>query len=215
MSPDAVTTERLYRELKRGIKIGLFRPGGLLVTSHIADRLGTSVTPVRDVLHQLLGEGLVATHDGGGFLVPAIDRDRTAHLYRWHGEVTGIIIRNVERPQDIGDFPERSGKMTEAREIAGIAALLFERLAALSANPEHAATVDTLGTRLHVVRCQEYGLGRCRAELVSLWQNVRSPNRAKARTALWQYHRRRLLNLDKIMRAFVMNGQAASLVQHP
>ncbi|MBJ7442234.1 MAG: GntR family transcriptional regulator [Sphingopyxis sp.] len=215
MSPDAVTAERLYRDLKRGIMLGAFPPGGVLVTSHIAGRLGTSVTPVRDVLHQLVGEGLIATHDGGGFIVPAIDRERMAYLYRWHGEVMGIIIRNVERPQDIGDFPERAGRTTQARDIAGIAAILFARLASLSGNPEHATAIDALGARLHLVRCHEHGLGRCRGELQALWHNVRSTNKAKARTALWQYHRRRLLNLDKIMRGMGSASQAGDLPNIP
>lgn len=213
MSPEAVTAERLYRDLRRSIMMGIFQPGELLVTSHIAERLGTSVTPVRDVLHQLVGEGLIATYDGGGFFVPAIDRERMAHLYRWHGEVMGIIIRHVERPQDIGDFPEHLGKMAQARDIAGIAALLFGRLASLSPNHEHAAAIEGLGARLHLVRCHEYGLGRCRGELHSLWHNVRSPDKAKARTALWHYHRRRILNLDKIMRALARSGRATTMPQ--
>lgn len=211
MSPEAVTADRLYRDLRRAIMVGTFQPGELLVTSHIADRLGTSVTPVRDVLHQLVGEGMIATYDGGGFFVPAMGRERMEHLYRWHGEVMGIVIRNVERPQDIGDFPDRSGNMLQARDIAGIATLLFGRLASLSPNLEHAAAIDGLGARLHLVRCHEYGLGRCRGELQSLWQNVGSADRAKARTALWQYHRRRLLNLDKIMHALARSGRAASV----
>ena len=185
---------------------GSLRPGGVLVTSHIADRLGTSVTPVRDALHQLAGKGLIATHEGGGFLVPAIDRDQVAHLYRWHGEVMGIVIRNVERPQDIGDFPERPVMVSSTRDLAGIATLLFTRLAALSPNPEHMAVIDVLSVRLHLLRCHEHGLGRCHGELLSLWQNIRSPNRAKARTALWHYHRRRILHLDKIMRALTLAG---------
>lgn len=209
MSPEAVTADRLYRDLRRAIMVGTFQPGELLVTSHIADRLGTSVTPVRDVLHQLVGEGMIATYDGGGFFVPAMGRERMEHLYRWHGEVMGIVIRNVERPQDIGDFPDPSGNRLEARDIAGIATLLFGRLASLSPNLEHAAAIDGLGARLHLVRCHEYGLGRCRGELLSLWHNVGSPDRAKARTALWQYHRRRLLNLDKIMHALDRSGRGA------
>lgn len=211
MSPDAITAERLYRDLKRHIIIGIFPPGRVLVTSHIADHLGTSVTPVRDALHQLVGNGLIVAHGGGGFIVPAMDQERMGHLYKWHGEVMGIIIRHVECPQDIGDFPQGAGKPPSAHDIAESAAMLFERLASLSTNPEHGAVIEVLGARLHLMRRHEHVLGRTHGELTSLWHNVRSRNKAKARTALWHYHRRRLLSLDKIYRAMARAGKASAL----
>lgn len=210
MSPDAITAERIHRELRRRIVTGGFAPGCVMVTSHIAESLGTSVTPVRDALHQLVGEGLIAAHGGGGFVVPALDREKMGHLYRWHGEVMGVVLRNVDCPQDIGDFPQGAGGPLSAQDIAAVATTLFRRLASLSTNPEHAAVIDILSARLHLARCHEHVLGRCHGELGSLWHNVRSLNRAKGRTALWQYHRRRVLSLDKIMRALGKTSEASA-----
>lgn len=199
MSPEAVTTDRIYRELRQAIMTGRMRPGGVVVTAQIAERLGTSVTPVRDALHQLAGERLVAVQSGGGFLVPALEEAQLRYLYQWHGEVTAIIIRHAPQPEAIDALPELRVGAAGARDIAWAAAGFFEQLALQSANPEHAVVVDSLAARLHYARSHEQVLGRCRSELRSLWDNVLSGNKQKIRTALWHYHRRRLLNVGKIL----------------
>lgn len=206
MAPEAVTTERLYLDLKRSVMTGLLRPGETLITRQLAQSLGTSVTPVRDALHQLVGERLIAVQLGGGFMVPALEKEAFGNLYRWHADIMGTVIRLCDRPQDIGVLADRQTSAPE--DLAWRTARLFERLALLSDNPEHAVATAQAGARLHLARMHEHVLGRCNSELHSLWGHIVSGNRQKARTALWHYHRRRLLHVDRIFQAMAANGFA-------
>ena len=58
MSPGQ-TTDRIYHLLKAQIMRGLKRPGERLDPVWLAADLSASATPVRDALHQLLGERMV------------------------------------------------------------------------------------------------------------------------------------------------------------
>lgn len=219
MSPEALSAQRLYREVRDAIRKGVFPPGQMLVTSHIADRFGTSVSPVRDVLHQLLGEGLVEAQSTGGFQVPALEPERIVHLYRWQAELTYLIARSVPHLERIADasgqglLQGQKGKMLSSIELAHACSRLFHALAGLSGNPEHHLAFSRLDARMHLVRCHEMVLGRCQGELVSLQEHLRSGNRHRARTALWHYHRRRLLNLERIFAALVAAGLAVATPQ--
>ncbi|MGK4455738.1 GntR family transcriptional regulator, partial [Klebsiella pneumoniae] len=53
------TAERVHEALKRRIMGREFRPGDRLDPAVLAAPLSSSVTPVRDALHLLTGEGLV------------------------------------------------------------------------------------------------------------------------------------------------------------
>lgn len=204
MSPDAVTAERLYQDLRNAIMSGEYCPGASLITSQIADRFGTSVTPVRDALHRLVGERAIMVQGGGGFVVPALDPLSIGHLYRWQADIVHAIIRNVSMLNMIGEAPVLAPSgVAGATQHADATGRLFETLARLSDNPEHIDAIIALQCRIHPVRCHEYVLGRCRGELRSLWNNIRSGNRHKARIALWHYHKRRLLNVEKIFSAMM------------
>ncbi|WP_172438692.1 GntR family transcriptional regulator [Sphingobium yanoikuyae] len=214
MSPEALSAQRLYGDIRDAIMTGAFRPGEVLVTSHIAERFGTSVSPVRDVLHQLLGEGLIQAQSIGGFYVPALAPRGIGHLYRWQAELTYLVARSapgletISDPLDPGLSHGRKAGVLTPVEIAHGCSRLFHALAGISDNPEHHLAFARLDARLHLVRCHEAVLGRCQGELVSLWGHLRSGNRHRARTALWHYHRRRLLNLERIFAALVAAGHA-------
>ncbi|SEK03960.1 DNA-binding transcriptional regulator, GntR family [Sphingobium sp. AP50] len=199
MSPDAVTAERLYHDVREAIMAGEFRPGASLITSQIADRFGTSVTPVRDALHRLVGERAIMMQAGGGFVVPTLDPLTISHLYRWQADILHSIARNVPQLELIGEAPVAAQSGTAGRvQHAQATGQLFERLARLSNNPEHLEAISALHSRLQIVRRHEYVLGRCRSELHSLWEHIHSGNKHKARIALWHYHKRRLLSVEKI-----------------
>ena len=72
MSPEPITADRIYRRLKQDILDGILRPGAPLVVQALADHYGVSISPVRDSAHQLVGEQLLASNLGGGFVVPLV-----------------------------------------------------------------------------------------------------------------------------------------------
>ena len=71
---DAKDTSRdlIYSELRRAIVVGRCLPGDRLELEALAQRYGTSVTPVRDALQMLAQEGLVTIKPRSGYFVTRI-----------------------------------------------------------------------------------------------------------------------------------------------
>ena len=92
MSP-AQALARCYAHIKRELLFGEFGPGRRLEASRIADQLGVSITPVRDVLNRLVGEDLVIAKSGDGFHVPWPTQDELQDLYVWNGLVSDLAAR--------------------------------------------------------------------------------------------------------------------------
>jgi DNA-binding GntR family transcriptional regulator len=69
-SPSLTSTERIYKDLRRAVIIGRFPPGKHLNIEQLAQRYGTSITPVRDALQILDREELVVNKPRSGFFIP-------------------------------------------------------------------------------------------------------------------------------------------------
>jgi DNA-binding GntR family transcriptional regulator len=65
------------------ISEGELKPGERLVEEHLARRIGTSRTPIREALHRLVQEGLVERRRKGGYVVRPISAQEVE-------EVTGV-----------------------------------------------------------------------------------------------------------------------------
>jgi DNA-binding GntR family transcriptional regulator len=63
------SADRIYADLRRAIILGHHGPGQRLDLEELADRYGTSVTPVREALQMLSQEKLVTTRPHAGFYV--------------------------------------------------------------------------------------------------------------------------------------------------
>jgi DNA-binding GntR family transcriptional regulator len=59
MKKSSKSVEVVIEELKTGIRNGRYVPGQRLITSDVAEKLGTSLAPVREAIHMLAGEGLI------------------------------------------------------------------------------------------------------------------------------------------------------------
>src|SRR3954470_14150801 len=73
--------------LEEAILGGQLKPGERLRAEALAQRFGTSRTPVREALLQLEGQGLVEGEPSGGAVVRTYDRDDVVELYE-----TGALI---------------------------------------------------------------------------------------------------------------------------
>jgi DNA-binding GntR family transcriptional regulator len=139
-----VTSERVYDALKHRLIRGMFRPGDRLDPTVIGHALSSSVTPVRDALHILSGERLVATRTGEGFHVATLDAPALEDLYAWNGQVLDLALRSTTSWP-----PEWEG---EATDYADRVAHLFGSIVSATGNAEHRATIDSLNDRLHAAR---------------------------------------------------------------
>jgi len=142
------TSERVYGALKKRLLGGEFRPGERLDPALLSDTLSSSVTPVRDVLNILRGEGLVETRTGEGFFRPHITAPDLEDLYHWSEQVLWLSVRHW---RDAGDA---TPTVSDA-EAEVCVAELFERIAARSGNAEHRRAIAGINDRLHAVRAIE------------------------------------------------------------
>lgn len=81
-------TMQVEAKLKGALIVGVLKPGARLVTKEIAEKLGTSVTPVREALLRLVSSGALDATPAQAFLVPKIPLER-------YQEIT-LIRKNLE-----------------------------------------------------------------------------------------------------------------------
>lgn len=192
------TAERVHEALRLRIMSREFRPGDRLDPAVLAAPLAASVTPVRDALHRLTGEGLVETRTAGGFHVPALDEPGLADLYDWSVELVLLAINAWRRPAVLPLVGDLAGDAA----LADRTAATFLAVARHSANREHAFALDRLNARLHAVRTvEEHVLEGTHAELQALWQAVRTAECKHLKTLCRSYHRRRRRAAADIVRA--------------
>ncbi|MDU4841160.1 MAG: GntR family transcriptional regulator [Leclercia adecarboxylata] len=69
-------TMQVEVSLKGALIAGALKPGARLVTKEIADKLGTSITPVREALLRLVSAGALHATPAQAFLVPEVSLER-------------------------------------------------------------------------------------------------------------------------------------------
>ncbi|HEX8238260.1 MAG TPA: GntR family transcriptional regulator [Allosphingosinicella sp.] len=188
------TAERVYQALKGLIMGRHFLPGERLEPAALADLLSSSVTPVRDALHLLTGEGLVRTRTGDGFHLPALNEPRLDDLYAWTAEVLILALRN-RSPRSV---PREGAE----RDLVERTAALFSAIAARSPNAEHGAVMTSLNDRLHSVRLLELQvLGAIDSELEDMIAADIEDDRRQLARLVGAYHRRRRRHAAELVRA--------------
>ncbi len=146
MSP-AHVLEPTYRRLKDALLEGRFRAGTKLEAMRLADDFGVSMTPVRDSLNQLVGEGLVDLTPGEGFRVPLLTEQALRDIL----QVNALLL--TEAP----DTDSKSLQIDEASSdtqgaYADRLAHVFRGIAANSGNRFRVHLVERISDRLHPLR---------------------------------------------------------------
>jgi len=181
--------ERSYATLKRMLREGVFPPGTRLEANRIADQLGVSMTPVRDVLHRLVGERLVEASSGEGFHVPHFTEAALRELYEWNSALLLIAIRTGrgDHESDVGP-----AGLTPADQVAAS----FARIASRAPNREVRAAIESASDRLHPFRMiEDQVLDPVIGELDELV--VRDQHQPQA---IRRYHLRRMREVPALLR---------------
>jgi len=142
--------ERSYSVVKHMLREGKFQPGFRLEANRLADELGVSMTPVRDVLHRLVGERLVEASSGDGFHVPRFTEAMLRDLYEWNSALA-IMAARTSKARDSGEAMPLDPSVGPADRVA----MFFESLAADAPNHEIRAAVVCANDRLHAFRLIE------------------------------------------------------------
>lgn len=183
--------ERSYVSLKQMLRDGMFPPGTRLEANRLADELGVSMTPVRDVLHRLTGERLVvASRDG--FHAPRFSEGALRDLYEWNAALLTLAVR-THRGSDDAAIPARLEIPAGPERIA----TLFARIGSGAPNREIAEAIGNASDRLHPFRIVEQNMiAPVEGELDEMV--VRGPSQAQA---IRRYHLRRMRAVPDLLRA--------------
>lgn len=193
------TSERVYAALKRLILDRQFRPGERLDPARIGEELNSSVTPVRDALHILVGEGLIETRTGEGFQLPPIDEPGLQDLYAWNAQLLMLAIRSWPVSDGVCDD---AVPLQATEGIADRAARLFAAMADRSSNAEHSVAIARLNDRLHAARLAEaQRLSGTDDECAALEAALGRGDVTALRKLIPAYHRRRRSAAGDIVRA--------------
>jgi len=209
MSPDAITAERVYSNLKRELLSGRFAPAQQLNVHSLADEVGTSITPVRDALQRLVGERLVDVQHGGGFILRPLTEEGLRDLYLWHA----LIVRTAVRASSPGNGWRDLLPVIDAlgpddsAGIASVTAELFYRIGERTDNFEHRSAIRSAGERLNAVRVHEVGIRERRSELRALWLVVGSGRETALRDAISSYHQRRIRRLARTIGDYLASSR--------
>lgn len=185
MSPGH-TFERVYLALKAQLGSGRFVPGESLEPARLSDELLSSITPVRDALHRLVGERLVDAPRNDGFRAPPMTEVGLRHLYAWNLALLTLAIKD-------GSSGDPSPRDPPAAPMPPASAeALFTALADRNPNPELRAAVANANDRLRPIRQVEpHALPAMAAELDEIEAAGRVGDRTALRRHLVAYHRRR------------------------
>src|SRR5579871_5028060 len=83
-------SQHVYEAVTGGIAGGHLLPGMRVVVEHLAQQLGVSQTPVREVLGRLITEGLIVECGSGRFQVVPLTRSYVADTYLVRGALEGL-----------------------------------------------------------------------------------------------------------------------------
>lgn len=180
--------ERSYAALKQMLREGRYAPGTRLEANRLAEELGVSMTPVRDVLHRLVGEGLVESSAGEGFHVPRLSEAALRDLYEWHSALVLLAVRTARHPLAPAGFDDDT--------VAGRTAQLFERIGAMAPNREIRSAICGVCDRLHPYRLIE---SQVLEPLIGELDELAEVD-AGLPQAIRRYHLRRMKAVSEIIR---------------
>jgi DNA-binding GntR family transcriptional regulator len=186
--------EPTYQNLKRGLMEGLWPPGERLEALRLADEFGVSMTPVRDCLNRLVGEGMVDMKPGDGYRVPRISEKALRDMFDLNSMLLNFALLNPVAAAEAGKAEHRE------LDYASRVSSLFDVITSRSANTMVAEMIRSLSDRLHAIRRWEPQLLPDWVQEIEELERCLSEESADLSPKLRDYHQRR-------------NSHVAALVQ--
>ncbi len=119
--PDRTLSAGVAGRLRADILNGLLEPGRRLGMAELTERYGAGMSPVREALSRLVGEGLVQSEGQRGFRVAAMSREDFNEI---------VMLRQVVEEAGVRAAIEKGEETWEASLVAAFH-VLERRLAAL------------------------------------------------------------------------------------
>ena len=193
MSP-AHVLEPTYQRLKRDLMSGALPMGARLEALRLADAFGVSMTPVRDSLNQLTGEGLVDFSPGDGFRVPRLTDQGLRDML----DLNQLLLLHALKANGVVT-PDLCEPSPNTKDYATRVAVIFGRIAALSGNRFLVRSVAQLGEKLHPARRMEPAVIPSAPETLRLLEDSFYRSRRECTIALSAYHASRIEAVPRLI----------------
>jgi hypothetical protein len=197
--PPFARRDRVYREIKSAIISSEYRMAEKLEATRLAHLHNASVTPVREALFRLMGEGLVQGAAVGGFQVQTLTQNGLKDMYIFNRDM--LLMSLSQRSRETHTIVSKSGLLGDIY----IAAMhdrtrrLFSAIFAFSASMKAQAVGEHLNDCLAGVRAIEpMILNRVEEELLEMVGHIQTENFTALRNAVRAYHQRRLAKTAQI-----------------
>ncbi|MEW4468976.1 GntR family transcriptional regulator [Parasphingorhabdus sp. JC815] len=184
MSP-AHVIEPTCKKLKYMLMEGVWPPGEKLEALRLADELGVSMTPVRDCLNRLVGEGLVEMKPGEGYRVPRISEKALRDMLVVNVALLELTL--ITRPEELSHVEFKFKNCTYADRVS----TFFDLIASLSGNIIIIETVRSLNERMHIVRMKDLLVFPDALQEIEELEQLSANQDAGLRSSLYKYHQRR------------------------
>lgn len=120
-------SEQVAAELRHEIMTAVIRPGDYIRLDETAERLGVSVTPVREALLTLRGEGMVELAPHRGYVVTPLRRIDVADIFWLQSQIAVKLARRtaeVVTPAQLDELTARAEAVRQALENGDTAAVV-------------------------------------------------------------------------------------------
>jgi DNA-binding GntR family transcriptional regulator len=176
------------------LRAGDFEPGAPLVAAELAKVLGVSITPIREALAHLAGEGLIDERRGRGYFAHRLDVAELDSLYRLHWiYVAAALDEAVGRSPSLSDAQEGEAFELSPGHVRDRVEALFAAIVRAAGNPILAIAHRAIVDRLAAPRLQEDRvLENIAEEIRALVLAIGHADPATIRAVLFDYHERRL-----------------------
>lgn len=117
-------SEEVAIHLREQIMTAAIRPGEFVRMDETAERLGVSVTPVREALLTLRGEGMVNLAPHRGYVVAELSRTDVDDLFWLQGEIAvKLALRTADAitPEQIADLEGHNDRLRDALNVGDVA----------------------------------------------------------------------------------------------
>lgn len=185
--------EPTYRRLKRALMDGIWPGGTRLEALRLAEEFGVSMTPVRDSLNQLVGEGLVDLTPGEGFRVAALGERSLRELL----QLNLLVLESAAAAN--GSVSGDLKVVSPADDYADRIAAVFSQFAAESGNRVLRDLVTRIGARLHPVRRREPEILPRALEMLDELEGSLARTPGERRRVLRHYHRNCQLHVPRLI----------------
>ncbi|RQT01293.1 GntR family transcriptional regulator [Burkholderia contaminans] len=149
-------SSRIYEEIRSRLMNGQYAPGDRLRINDLAEKLGTSITPVREAIFRLVSEQALEMTAATSIVVPVLDADTVAEIQLMRRLLEGAAAEQAAQritPKEIRHLSLTHDEFIEAVAVSPSEAAERNRdfhfeLMAAARMPTLSATVETMWVRM-------------------------------------------------------------------